>query len=161
MNDFTRLEELGRTCFQNAYPNYTKDYSTKKYDWYDVSGYTTSDATQLKTSQPYVAEIKVRENLKHDSYDTVMLEVQKYENLINYTLQSGIPSFYFCVYKDKTLVANISSIEVDKIVRKDWWLPVYTAADDGNKLKDIYEVPLKYFKVLNKGVNELNEKRNG
>jgi hypothetical protein len=157
MDGFTQAEELGRKCWAATFPKYEVDFSSDKYSWWDVSGYTATNTANLQESQPYIAEIKVREGIKHDRYDTVLLEVQKYDSLINYTLQSGIPSFYYCTYLDKTLVCNLSHLKLNDITKAEWWLPVHTKDESGFKMKDIYEVPLKYFTKINKGYKELSK----
>lgn len=151
MDGFEKSEQLGRNIFSTIYPNYTKSFSQEKYAWWDVSGYTTNSTLSLTESQPYIAEIKVREDLNHNTHPTVMLEKKKYDKLINYTYQSGIPSFYFCIYQDKTLVSNLSNLDFDEIVLETKWLPKTSKKDDGYELKDVYYVPLNYFKKINKG----------
>jgi|GEM_PF-2929165 len=148
---YVEAETIGRNCFANAYPTYTKTYSENRFDFWDVSGYTSNNSSTLTIEQPYIAEIKQRKDIKHDRYNTVMLEVIKYQNLINYTQQSGIPSFYFCVYDDTALIANLSKINLENCVKKQKLLPETSDPDTNWIWKDIYEVPLKYFKKVDKG----------
>jgi len=151
MDLFEQSEQLGRKIFSTIYPTYTKSFSTDKYAWYDVSGYTTNSTLSLTTPQPYIAEIKVRENLNYNEHPTVLLEKKKYDKLINHTIESGIPSFYFCIYQDKTLVTNLTHLDFDDIKLTKKWLPKTSKKDDGYEWKDVYLVPLNYFKKINKG----------
>lgn len=154
MSEFEKSEIEGRAYFDALYPKYTKDYSQQQYSWYDVSGYTVSKEL---VDAPYVAELKKR-NCSHNDYDTVMLQADKYENLKNYTLQSGIQTFYICFYQDKTLVFNIDKIDLSKVQRETKMLPLTTAESNGYVPKDIIYLPIADAKILSRGYKYLKTK---
>ncbi|TFF34404.1 hypothetical protein [Mucilaginibacter psychrotolerans] len=153
MNEYEKSELEGRAFFEVLYPNYVKDFSKDKYSWWDVSGYTVSNEI---ADVPYVAELKKR-GFEHDYHPTVMLQVDKYENLKNYTLQSGIKTFYVCFYSDRTLVFNIDKIDPMKVVKESKMLPVNTAEDNGYKLKEVMYLPITDAKILSRGYKTLKK----
>lgn len=151
MSEFDKSEIEGRNLFATLFPKYTKEYSPEKYSWWDVSGYTVST--------PYVAELKQRTG-KHDQYDTVMLQADKYDNLKSYTLQSGIQTFYVCFYSDATLIYNIDKIDLSTVQKETKMLPANTAEDNGYKPKDIIWLPIADAKIISRGYKKLNNNAN-
>ncbi|MES2062753.1 MAG: hypothetical protein V4456_12585 [Bacteroidota bacterium] len=153
MSEFEKSEIEDRTFFDVLFPKYIKDYSKDKYSWWDVSGHTVS--TEI-ADVPYVAELKQR-TCTHNEFDTVMLQQDKYDNLKNYTIQTGIQTFYICFYSDRTLVFNIDKIDQTKVVKESKMLPVNTAEDNGYKRKEVMYLSITEAKILSRGYKKLKK----
>lgn len=154
MSEYDKAEQEGRQYFHQLFPKYTKDYSKDKFSFWDVSGYTVSNEI---ADVPYVAELKKR-GCEHDYYDTVMLEVSKYDALKSYTVQSGIKTFYVNIFSDKSLIFNIDNINLSNVVRESKMLPATSAEDKGYKLKEVLYLPITDAKILSRGYKKLKTK---
>lgn len=136
MSDYDKTELRGRGYIQQLYPSQNWDYSplAEKASW-DVSGQTSAGA--------FLGEIKIRYN-NHDDYDTGFLEVLKYEKLKELSANNGnLPVFYFNVYKDKTLVYNLSKLPVSSYQITDVWCPKTSEEDNGGMSKPMINLPIK------------------
>lgn len=124
LSDYDKTELRGRGYIQKLYPNQNWGYSSlwEKASW-DVSGQTQNGA--------FLGEIKIRYN-NHDDYDTGFLEVLKFEKLKELPEQNGnLPVFYFNVYRDKTLVYNLSKLPINSYQVKDIWCRKTSEEDRG------------------------------
>jgi hypothetical protein len=136
LSDYDKTELRGRSYIQQLYPSHTFDFSPleQKKSW-DVSGVTASGS--------FLGEIKIRYN-NHDDYDTGFLEVLKFEKLQELSQQNGnLPVFYFNVYRDKTLVYNLSKLPISSYQVKDIWCPKTSEEDNGGVYKPMIHLPIK------------------
>jgi hypothetical protein len=136
LSDYDKTELRGRGYIQQLYPSQTFDFSElkEKASW-DVSGQTQNGA--------FLGEIKIR-HIDHNDFDTGFLEVLKYEKLKEISANNGnLPVFYFNVYKDKTLVYNLSKLPVSSYEVKDVWCPKTYEEDNGGMFKPMIHLPIK------------------
>lgn len=136
LSDYDKTELRGRGYIQQLYPSQNWDYSPleEKASW-DVSGQTRNGA--------FLGEIKIRYNY-HDDFETGFLEVLKYEKLKKLSKNNGnLPLFYFNVYKDKTLVYNLSTLPISSYEVKDVWCNKTYEEDNGAMWKPMIHLPIK------------------
>lgn len=152
-----KAERIGRAYFDLTYPNYEKHYSTDTYDWWDVSGHTSTNTNSLRTPQPYIAEIKLRDN-RLEEYQTILMEKFKYEKLLEYTKQSGIASFYINYFFDANIIINVSKIDLSRCVEEIKILPEYSMTGQKKYVKKpVILIPQNDFIVNNNGQNKLHK----
>ncbi len=110
MNAFIKQDQIGRDKTIMLFPKLDLVESPNQYSVWDMSGMTTNIAGDVK---PFLMEVKDRD-VKSSSYETVFMEVKKYQALTKLADENNIQDiFYINHYTDNiTYVFNLKNIKV-------------------------------------------------
>ena len=146
MNNIIReYEDNGRNKFQRLCDSLGVEWDENE----DIHSYY--DGTVLWKGKTYLIEIKDRDE-RYEAYDTILLQNDKYENILGCMENTGADgAYYVCFYGDTAYVTDLTLPEVATISTTTMRCNRHTAFSDWKTDKEVRMIPKEITRQYNIG----------